>query len=458
MLKRGWSGDGDSSPVMHRRIGCFRQLLCRQEFQSYLVASPVIAVSFCLMYDWSMFEQLVIRRGEGTGSNLDLGLIAESALFYQNVHILFDYGSLSEVLRTILPDELISLLQSKYIKATLLRETLGTYTARPFGLPIHKFIGFEFAGTKDKRINPSKEEIVKEIFCRASGSSYATKRAARRFSQMVPQKRLTRGFGHGQGIPGLALQDIQDREFVRSAVESALLNLSPGIKFPDSWRFNLIECDEGFIVDTNLDFIKIQELHRKYLKDPSATLTPASLTSAILDARGDLSLSAHYSSDFVTSSTSSKIMQIRFKDILTKRVASAKEIEMFQELNFDSAHAVREAVNKKERSVRDILHLLDRAERFKDWLRDTHPDERLLHQYQSAIASDTWIQKLPTKALRFVFFTGPGVVADLLGLGGVGTAVGVGLAATDSLVVEKVIGGWKPNHFVDGAAKKFIDR
>jgi hypothetical protein len=39
-----------------------------------------------------------------------------------------------------------------------------------------------------------------------------------------------------------------------------------------------------------------------------------------------------------------------------------------------------------------------------------------------------------------------------------GTAVGIGLSAGDSFLVDKLIKGWKPNQFVNGPLKEFVRR
>jgi hypothetical protein len=37
-----------------------------------------------------------------------------------------------------------------------------------------------------------------------------------------------------------------------------------------------------------------------------------------------------------------------------------------------------------------------------------------------------------------------------------GAAVGVGLSAADTFLLDKLLKGWKPNQFVEGPLKEFI--
>jgi hypothetical protein len=58
--------------------------------------------------------------------------------------------------------------------------------------------------------------------------------------------------------------------------------------------------------------------------------------------------------------------------------------------------------------------------------------------------------------MRFAFFTGLGLVADTFLTGGLGTLTGMGLGATDSFLLDKLIGGWKPHQFINYSLKPTI--
>lgn len=66
------------------------------------------------------------------------------------------------------------------------------------------------------------------------------------------------------------------------------------------------------------------------------------------------------------------------------------------------------------------------------------------------------LDKLPAKSVRWSLFTGAGIGLDALGAGGIGTTAGVALSALDSFVIDKILKGWKPHHFVEGDLKGFI--
>ena len=90
-----------------------------------------------------MLESIAIRRLETEGRPLDIGLLAETLLFYGKIHLILDHGSLVSLLRTLGPDHLLYLLDNGLATGTYYRQTLGVSGQSH----IYDFIGFEFDGS-----------------------------------------------------------------------------------------------------------------------------------------------------------------------------------------------------------------------------------------------------------------------------------------------------------------------
>lgn len=106
-------------------------------------------------------------------------------------------------------------------------------------------------------------------------------------------------------------------------------------------------------------------------------------------------------------------------------------------------------VNSSERGIKEILALLDSARRFKEWLRDRPADANLMKEYYNAIRKDSWIDGLPSKAVRWLLFN------PLAALVPGGALVGLGISAADTFLVDKIAQGWKPSQFVEGPLSRF---
>ena len=141
---------------------------------------------------------------------------------------------------------------------------------------------------------------------------------------------------------------------------------------------------------------------------------------------------------------------------MSRREKSLENIQMFQDVQLSNARAIREAINSGEKSFDEFLGVLERAERFKNWLRSANPDAKLLEEYYDAATSETWAERLPTKLARFAFCTVSGALLEAIAPSGAGYAAGLGLGAADAMWTDKILKGWRPNQFINGPLRRFV--
>lgn len=398
---------------------------------------------------------VTFRRNEASPQSfLDLGALAEALLFYQQANLLLDTSNLSYLLKTIGPSTTQRLISLQGVNPLLVWETLGVKTDHG-ALPVHDFVQFQITGSKEKGRIKSKEERVKDIFERSLGKSGATNKAAIEFSKMVKVQRISEGISEKSGIPALARADLDYPDFVHQAIALSLNEKIPHISLGDNWRFIAHRLKGGFFVETNLDFDRLNEEYRKSWPVEHSTLTPAFLLTDLLEAHAGLHFASLHGSDVITTPLSSKIMQLKLHRVVENRLGNADEIDLFQNATMGRGNSIREAINSGERSFEEFLDLLEHATQFKGWLAEQEPDQSLVQDYYSEVTAGTWVEKLPGKSFRWVFFTGAGILLDLAIPTGLGTATGVALSAGDTFLLDKVAKGWKPNQFVEGPFRQF---
>jgi hypothetical protein len=161
--------------------------------------------------------------------------------------------------------------------------------------------------------------------------------------------------------------------------------------------------------------------------------------------------------DLALSPISSKILVTKVNSILDRYHNNVAQLSTFQDLLFNEGRAIGETINSGQKSFADWLKILERADDFRQWLKDKPPDANLAKEYFREVTQSSWIDKLPGKSFRWAMFTGAGIVLDAIGAGGVGTAVGVSISVADTFLLDHIIKGWKPNQFVDGPLRKFVD-
>lgn len=272
------------------------------------------------------------------------------------------------------------------------------------------------------------------------------KRYAKAFLRYAPVRRLSGNFFLEGGISSAARSDLFDSDFVLAAVNATLQRIQGANSLGEQLRFDVIDSELGMYVFTNVDFDAINRC-RAALPSPQDPITPAHLLSHFLEARADLAIASFYGGDFVASDLTSSIIKLRYPDFLRRRQLNAGELSHFHQVVLPDYPSLRESIDSGQRSFKDFLHLLDKAARFKEWLRGAAVDEGLVRSYVSDLKREGWIQSVPSKTVRYLFTAA---------LEAHNPMIGAAAAVTDSLFIEKLLGGWRPNHFVENRLEPFL--
>ena len=131
-------------------------------------------------------------------------------------------------------------------------------------------------------------------------------------------------------------------------------------------------------------------------------------------------------------------------------------IDQFQDIYLSQAGTIREAIDGGHRSFDEFIGVYERAMRFRRWIDHMPPDANLLREYYEAVTTDSWIGSLPGRILRWVIFAGLGLAVDSLGAGGIGTVAGLTVGAFDSILLDSLWRGWRPNQFIDTEVSTFV--
>lgn len=394
-----------------------------------------------------MFEHVVLRKSEG-GLPISAGQLAEALLYYQKVHLIVDRGTLAALIRQIGTGRIISLLRRKCLSAVYCEEMLGTHTEQIGASNFHNYVAFTLAGHQDVgELRTTAERLQYELQGQGIPRPEAQK-FAKNFLDLVPVRKLSGDHYIRGGIPKAAKNDLLNDNYVKHAIQKYMSVASGGYEVGENLRFEVIDSALGLVVFTDIDLNEVNR--RRMLQTPAEeALTVAHLLSNMLDARADLELASFYGGDFVTSVTTSAIIQARHEDLLRRTNLNSDSREQFTDVILPDSPSLAEVIDSGERSFDDFLGLLDRAARFKDWIGGVSPDENLIRTYLRDVSSEEWIKRTPAKTLRYVL---------TLGFEAANPIAGVVAGLFDNFLVEKLMKGWRPNHFVDKKLTPFIRR
>ena len=395
-----------------------------------------------------MFESICIRDQELAGKTgpLDMGFLAETLLFYQKVHVIGHVTVLRQLVPACGPDTLIELLQRGCLKVGYL-EQLGAIQTKDFGKSNERHAPISMTSPVYEL-----ENAAPEAFKKATGKSGRGRRLASRFVSLVER------IPAEPNLLDTARGDFLSEDYLENSFRELLRVLAPEYTMPPKLIASVAEHSGLFEIKTHIDFSAANASYHKMISPSHSSLTVAYFLNLLQRARENLHFASRLCAEMATSPTISPIMSLKVDSLVKSRQRNQERMSCFQDFILHDCRAIREAVNSGEKTFADVLKLLDKAEKFKKWLKDKQPEADLCKEYHHAVTRDTWVDKLPGKTARWSLFTGAGLGIDALGAGGFGTALGVGLGAFDEFILDRLAKGWKPNQFVEGPLNRFLNK
>jgi hypothetical protein len=270
-----------------------------------------------------MFESALIRRIDG--SDVDLGLIAETIFFYGKTNLLLDRSFLAGLLRELSLSDFQRLIDSHTVQFSYKTGLFGVIST---GYPRHhKFVEF-FVGPKEtgkKRLSvPEEVDFIVGQQLKGSADATAMKKLIIRnvTSHKSPRDR----------IPKLTETDVSDNGYLVSAIRTILGHLVPEYTLPQNLEFSLGDTGSGYIAATNLDYTSINRLYHQRVSPKHSTISSEYLLSFLQDARADSYFAAHYLAEIVTTPTLSDLIRIKHFDFLIRQDRSLDSQALFKEI------------------------------------------------------------------------------------------------------------------------------
>jgi hypothetical protein len=395
-----------------------------------------------------MFERLSVRASKPLDSDapLDLGVLVEGLLFYQQTEVNLTPGAIKQIAKVWSSDGLIALLESgvatfRFQQGTTAIRTENTGTNRERYSPVVFNVqrGSAVAGP-DFLIG----RVLEEVTGKRGRARRITDRVCR--SLIVEQT--------DSDITTRVKSDLLDVQYVDAAMKKLTAVLVPDLVLPATTRFEVQEVEDGLRVLTNIDFAVANTIFQRIV--PDGTFSPAYVLAHLFTAREMMEDAARCGADMLADRANSAVAALRIQTLIDRRTANENHLAEFQDLLFEDGRAIREAVNSGGVTYREVLQLVENAAKFKNWLQNQPPEQQLIKSYFRSVTESSWADKLPSKTMRWLLFSGIGAAVDMMGAGGLGTAGGALVGAVDTFFVDRLLRGWKPNHFIDKSVRPFL--
>ncbi len=191
--------------------------------------------------------------------------------------------------------------------------------------------------------------------------------------------------------------------------------------------------------------------------NPNHSLDRGLILDILYEGYTELDFAASLAMELAPTPTEAVIAKQRIASVLEASNRSFDRPSAFRSFAIPSNGSVAESINKGARSFEDLRKLLSEADRFKKWVNGQPPEGDLAKAYIDEVAKGSWRTGSVTTNLRFVLFNAAQIAAGAAIAGSGGVLAGVGHAATDSYLVDRLLTGWKPHQFVRGPLEKFLD-
>lgn len=375
-----------------------------------------------------MFDTILLRRNRNINGFFDCGQMIENLFFYDKTVVHLTRSDVLDIYKLADVDVLVELFQKPYIDIYYNNSQSGIMSSDD----VHTL---DTIGLSDLDL----EKIFYEHAFAHDKDKIRCSKFSKKLSRIIKPYQLPKDFNK------VLLEQVQDNEFRKNVLIETIDNYTPnhGIN-TKQLEYDLEWLDkQNFKIHSNLDFRN------------QTSITPTSGILSLINACEDMHVMGEYKSEISLPEFNSRIIRLKADGLVNKVNRNIREIEVFNHFVFDESWALREAINKKKIHVKAILDTLDKASRFKGWLKNLDQDANLMREYLIKVEEKSILEWLPLRAIRFYFFNG---LSAILGYTNpeVGIPLSIGLNAFDSFLVEKMSQKWKPNQFVEGEYRPLV--
>jgi|GEM_PF-2528279 len=374
-----------------------------------------------------MFESIAILPHSQTHP-LNIGELAEKMLYYKKVHLYVNTEDLKTLFAYFDIDILIEYLERGYLRLVNRKKAYGVV-----------FQDESYIADFMYNVNYDLKEVLYNAYFEYSKDEQKSRKAANKLYRYVGVFDIPDKFANEINA------DLLDNSFLKQAIQKQIEYYRPHDKILiDELRFNVeVRSDGRLNIESNIDI-------QNY-----PFLDPSSIVLNIGTAIENIKIACSNSSELSIPLLNSKIIAVKVNSLITTATKSAKDIEMFQYAEFPNSPSLHAIINDRHRSMREFLQVLKEGEKFKDWLTGLGEGNKIVQEYIAKMNEKSWLQSVPSKAGRFYLVQGISTILKATGtLEGI--AAGIGLSAANTFLVEKLLKGWKPNHFIEETVKPFI--
>ncbi|HTO14139.1 MAG TPA: hypothetical protein VLZ83_00075 [Edaphocola sp.] len=393
-----------------------------------------------------MFERICIKDKKSENYRLDIGFLIDTILFYGKVIVIAHREELNILFSSLGENLIKELISSGRLEIKFKGNILGSMI-----FPDGKYSVDTFSSQ-----DVTLDSILYKIHRKKVNNSTKNLKFSSEFSQIITP------YNYGKEVRENIVSDFNNVELLSKTLPLYINSIVPNFELPEKTEIEIIKDDsfgpyDAYSLNSNIDLKELNKIHKQNKPEVEYDIDYSGFLLSMAESKGDIHLASDLDSELVTSELYSKFIEVELNELIAKRAKSETELNLFKEYSLANCTSLGNAYVNGTLSEKELLRIFEKSNKFREWLSKIPEDGSLLGEYHKAVISKDLSDKLPTKTARFVIFEGIGITLDLLGAGGIGTAVATSLALGDTFLLDRIINRkWKPNQFIDNTLKPKI--
>lgn len=367
-----------------------------------------------------------------------VGQLAECLLFYDQVNLVTSIDDMAKLITTIGFDELVELSHFglRIITTDL---TLGILPFPDLHNPYEVRVSPLLLENEDlthrylsKSINAALHVSGAEL------ESHISK--LRELTTLYPLSKEITNQIHQEALSPFAAQLLY-KELESKGAGHLLLDGTLQYKFSGD--------EESLKLETNISdsFVakEIERLQVKQILDHNSFLLNLATSMVFLHQ------SAYFDGEMMTSTSEERTIALKLNSLKGFVNKGMHDFQIIQKLANPEYHSIAATIDQKRKTFRELIQLLEKAQKFKEW-KQTIPDEAdFIKEYSKAVATESkWLDNLFVKSGRWLITSTIGTIPLA------GTIAGPVASAIDTFVIDKIMKKWTPNQFLQSDVREFV--
>lgn len=382
-----------------------------------------------------MFEKVLVKPNNFLKYRQPIIDFIDLLLYYDEVHIIIDPINFTGFYRALNEDIVEELIKSKRVFLHPTDSQIGCNCTND------GYYGITFISHGWNDIHHLLYEFHNRLILDDKAKS---KQFADRFSSFIEPLNYSNNLGTG------IYKNLLDSDYLTKALRIYLQQNYPSYYVGDNIKIeselsNISLFPNAFKVKHNVNDYLFSAFSNN-TKTSNFIVYPFILNVA--DAIIASYLASQYSTEISTTYEKGEYMKLKFENLIQRSGQSRDNLNSFQKHIMHHCPSIGEAYIENNIDSKELIRILNNAEKFRSWLTRLPNDTSLISEYTNDINKKVISENVWFKLTRTIAYS----IVSTFGI--TGSIISTSISILDAILADRIASGWKPNLFIDDLKNK----